>query len=190
MVIEIHDASAQTTQAGRRKRGVAGAALVGIGLLALTGKVVPTDALDLLFLPALAVIFLLWGGATRQVGLLIPGGILAGVGVAALVAAGLPRGVDDQVAGGAFFLCLALGWAAITPLSARCTDRVHRWPLLVAGLLAAFGGALLAGEAAHARLAPVGSALGRALGFAGGLWPLALIAAGAYLLLRRAGARA
>ena len=189
MATEIHGTTAQTTLSGQRNRCVAGAALVGIGLLALTGKVVPTDALDLLFLPALALIFLLWGGATRQVGLLIPGGILAGVGVAALVAAGLPRGVDDQVAGGVFFLCLALGWAAITPLSARCTDRVHRWPLLVAGLLAAFGGALLAGEAARDRLAPLGRALAAVLGVAGGRWPLGLIAAGAYLVLPRAGAR-
>jgi hypothetical protein len=188
MATEIRGTAAQATPAGRRNRRVAGAALVGIGLLVLAGKVVPAGARDLLFPPALAAIFLLWGGATRQVGLLIPGGILAGVGLGALVASGPLRGAGDEAAGGAFFLGLALGWAAITPLSARCTDRVHRWPLLVAGLLAAFGGALLAGEAARDRLAPLGRVLAAVLGFAGERWPLGLIAAGAYLLLRRAGA--
>ena len=183
MATEIHGTAAQTTLSGQRNRRVAGAALVGIGLLVLAGKVVPTDALDLLFLPALALIFLLWGGAARQVGQLIPGGILAGVGLGALVVEGLLRGIDDEVAGGAFFLCLALGWAAITPLSARFTDRTHHWPLLVASLLAAFGGTLLAGEAARDRLAPLGRALAAVLGVAGELWLLGLIAAGAYLLL-------
>ena len=189
MATEIHVITAQTTVSGQRTGRVAGAALVGIGLLVLAGKVAPTDALDLLFAPALASIFLLWGVAARQVGLLIPGGIIAGVGLGALVAAGPLRGAGEEVAGGAFFLCLALGWAAIAPLSARFADRAHRWPLIVGGLLAAFSGALLAGEAARDRLAPLGGALAAVLGFAGEFWPLGLIAAGASLLLRRAGTR-
>jgi len=108
MPTEIHGTTAQTALSGQRTRRVAGAPLVGIGLLVLAGKLVPTDALDLLFLPALGTIFLLWGVATRQVGLLIPGGILAGVGLGALVAAGPLRGAGEEVAGGAFFLYLAL----------------------------------------------------------------------------------
>ena len=189
MATGIPGTAAQTPLSEQRNRRVAGAALVGIGLLVLAGKVVPTDALDLLFAPALASIFLLWGVAARQVGLLIPGGIIAGVGLGALVAAGPLRGAGEEVAGGAFFLCLALGWAAIAPLSARFADRAHRWPLIVGGLLAAFGGALLAGEAARDRLAPLGRVMAAAVRLAGDLWPLGLIAVGASLLLRRAGAR-
>ena len=92
----------------RHRRG-AGAALIGIGLLGFIRQAARSDLLDLLFLPALGLIFLLWGSATRQVGLLLPGGVLGGVGLGALVADRLCGHVGDEAAGGLFLLCFALG---------------------------------------------------------------------------------
>ena len=59
---------------------IAGVALIAIGLLALLSQLVDLQNFGLLVLPTLALIFLAWGLITRTFGLIIPGGILAGIG--------------------------------------------------------------------------------------------------------------
>ena len=60
-----------------------GLVLIAIGLLALIFQLLPiqmTESLGLLIVPGLGALFLVWGILTRTDGLMIPGGILSGVG--------------------------------------------------------------------------------------------------------------
>jgi hypothetical protein len=179
MTSQIQDTTTKPAEAGRRQGWVAGAILIGIGLLALLGQFIEGDLLELIFLPGLAAIFLVWGIVTRNGGLMIPGGILAGIGLGAILASGPYAGLGGEATGGVFLLSFALGWGLITLLTALFTDEVTWWPLIPGGIMAVIGGGLLAG----------GVAL-QALDLAGRFWPVALIAIGLYLLFKRSSGRA
>ena len=161
----------------RRNRSVAGAALIGIGVLVLAGQMVETSWFGLLFLPVLGLIFLLWGAATRNVGPLIPGGILSGIGTGVFLIEGPLQLLQDEPSGGVFLLSFGVGWVLITLLSALFTDETHRWPLIPGGILALIGGSLLVGGVALDAVSSAGEILNR-------LWPVALVAFGLYLFLR------
>lgn len=162
-------------QSERRQKRIAGIALISIGLLALAGQFVQWNVLGLLFLPTLGLIFIVWGIVTREGGLLIPGGILAGIGAGVmLMGSPLAAVATGETAGaGIFLVAFAAGWALVTVLSAVFTDETIWWALIPGGILGAIGGALLVGGPALTLLELVGR-----------LWPLGLVAAGAYLLYR------
>jgi hypothetical protein len=151
-------------------------ALIVIGLLALLGQLFPNSDYGLILVPLLGLIFLIWGAAARRVGLLIPGGILLGIGVGAFLVERVLTSANDQVQGGVFLLAFAAGWALITVASALFTDRTHRWPLIVAAVLGIIGLALLV----------VGPAVS-ALANSPWVWSIVLILVGLYLLLFRRG---
>ena len=157
-----------------RNRWIAGIALIAIGVLVLVAQFSKSELLGLLFLPGLGLIFLLWGSAVRSVGLLIPGGVLSGIGLGAYLMEGPLSYLEDEAEGAVFLLSFAFGWALITLLSALVCREVHWWPLIPGGIMALIGSALLVG----------GPAL-TALEWTGKVWPLILIGLGAYLLLRR-----
>jgi hypothetical protein len=157
----------------RSGRWIAGAALIGIGALMLLGQLTKSDVVGMLFLPGLGLIFLVWGVATHKVGLLIPGGILSGIGLGATLIEGPLHGLGDEAKGGAFLLCFALGWGLIVLLSALFTAQVHWWPLIPGSVMALVGGALLAGGVAPQILTVLGY-----------IWPVALIIFGVWLVLR------
>lgn len=73
-----------------------------------------------------------------------------------------------------FLIGFAAGWALISLLSLFTGDRFAWWPLIPGGIMAAIGAIPMTGAA--------GLGLLTALGYA---WPLALIGAGAYILLKR-----
>lgn len=162
----------QTTQRNQNA-WIGGAALIAIGLLALASQVVKSDQLGLLFVPALGIIFIVWGIGGRSAGLMVPGGILCGVGLGALLVTSLGA-LSAEARGGLFLLSMAAGFASITPLSMLSTCRTQWWALIVAGIMGLVGGALLIGGAAL-----------DALQLAGYLWPLLLIALGVYVIFRR-----
>jgi hypothetical protein len=153
-----------------------GVILILIGVLTLAGQLIKTDWFSLLFLPALGIIFLGWGIGTHKAGLLIPGGILAGIGCGAILIEGPYQDLVDPARGGVFLLAFSAGWALITVLSAIFTQPVVLWPLIPGGFLALIGGGLLAGETGL-----------RILEWAGKGWPIVLIAIGLYLILWRRG---
>lgn len=153
---------------------VGGIALIVIGLLTLAGQVLDLQNLGLLVLPALALIFLAWGLITRTFGLIIPGGILAGIGLGAIVVEQSWVPMGEMTQGGVFLLCFAAGWVLISLLSVFTSERLQWWPLIPGGILGAIGVLLLAGDA--------GVKVLELLGYA---WPVALIIAGLYLVLRR-----
>jgi hypothetical protein len=159
-----------------RRRLVPGLALVLIGALALAANLTDYEWVKMLFLPALGLIFIVWGAVERNGGLLIPGGILSGLGLGVVLLAGPLGGVELEANGGIFFLSFALGFLLISLLSAIFTAKVQWWPIIPAAFLALFGAALLLGGAALEALALVGQG-----------WPVILIIIGLYLLLWRRG---
>lgn len=157
-----------------RNRWLAGAALIGIGLLLLVAQLVEGELLGRVFLLLLGGIFILWGILSRQIGLLIPGGILSGLGLGVWLITGPFHSLEEADQGGVFLLAFALGWGLISLLSLLFTERVCWWPLIPGGILALIGGGLLWGEVGR-----------QVLEWVGKLWPVALIAVGLYLLLGR-----
>jgi len=163
-----------TPQPRRNKGLVAGAILVIIGVLTLVFQFggFPPIALPML----LGLIFLAWGLITRTTPLLIPGGVLTGIFAGAALLEGPLAGASDPTRGGIFLATFAGGWVLISLLS-LVTAGPHKWwswPLYPATILTLIAVALLAGDAGL-----------KALEYAGYAWPIVLIAAGAWLILRR-----
>lgn len=157
----------------QRKGLLGGLILIGLGLYLFAAQFVQAPWMGLLIMPALGLIFLAGGLAGRNPGLLIPGGILSGLGLGTYLVAGPLGDVSELTRGAVVLISFAAGWGLIPLLSALIGRRVL-WPLIPGGILAAVGGLLLAGTAGQA-----------ALEWAGRLWPLALIAAGVGMLWRR-----
>lgn len=158
----------------KRNRVVGGIALIVLGLLALAAQFVEMEWLGLFILPALSVIFLVWGLMTRESGLFIPAGILGGLGIGTLLVAGPFAGVEGDAQGGIFMLAFALGWALIPVLSTLFTSEKHLWALIPGGIMALIGIGLLFGGMAFTILE-----------FLGIVWPVFLILGGLYLIFRR-----
>ena len=157
----------------RRRRGVVwGAILITIGLVSLLQQFVHFDAGNL-FLPMLAAIFLVAGIVSRRPGLIIPGGILAGIGAGAILIEGPFSTLEDPTRGGVFLLAFAGGLLLIT-LAALLINCVMLWPLIPGAFMAVIGLALVAGQTGlqFLQLAGVG-------------WPIILIGLGIYLVFRR-----
>ena len=159
---------------GWRHKQLAGPLLlIGLGALFLLEQVFD---FGWLVLPVLAASFLTLGIATRQAGWLIPGGILGGLSLGIALTEGPYRvaGAGSEARGGLFLLAFALGWASISLLSKLFTREPQTWALIPGGIMAVIGLAVLANEP--------GLQILRLLGI---LWPVGLIAAGVYLLVRR-----
>ena len=168
---------APSDDSAKRERLAWGVVLVALGLWMLASNVLKWN-LGAVFPLGLGVFFLVWGSVARKFGLLIPGGILTGIGAGALLIDGPFSGLEDAAAGGLFLLSLGVGWALITLTSALFIRQVVWWPLIPGGSMAFIGGMLLTGGPALDVLVYLGQG-----------WPVVLIAIGLYLLLWRKGLR-
>ena len=117
----------------RRSTLVGGALLVAIGLLVLLVQNVQAATLGLLFLPALGGLFLIAGIVGRQVGFIIPGGILTGIGLGAIFTQNPALAATATAQGGVFFLGFALGWFLITVVSKLFTRETQWWAVIPGG---------------------------------------------------------
>jgi hypothetical protein len=153
---------------------IGGTLLIAIGLLVLLAQDVNTETLGLLFLPALGGIFLVAGILGRQVGFLIPGGILTGIGLGAIFTQSPTLAATETAQGSVFFIGFALGWFLITVLSKLFTTETQWWALIPGAIMALIGGGLMLGGAAL-----------NVLEFAGRWWPLILVALGLIIIVRR-----
>jgi len=163
----------------KRPNLLGGLILVLVGVLALVANFLGNTPYTLWFLPLLGIIFLASGIIAGKRGLLIPGGILLGIGVGTLLVAHYLTPPSEEMQGGIFMLAFAGGWVLITLLSLVVKDaedqtRVMWWPLIPGGIIGAIGAALLLGEKGQV-----------ALEYFGKGWPVILIAGGLYLILRR-----
>lgn len=153
-------------------RWVSGAALIVLGLVLLANQFFDIPNADQLVLPGLGLIFLIWGLATRNSGLLIPGGILTGIGVGVYLQDAFTWGGQGDE--GIFLISFGAGFALITLLSSAFTKDRHQWALIPGGILALIGVALL-----------VGGFMIDALELVGKFWPVILIVAGLTMIFRR-----
>jgi hypothetical protein len=155
----------------RRNDLIGGLLLISIGGLVLVGKFVDLAGIPdagLFFLPALGALFMLAGILSRNAGLMVPGGILSGIGWGVYLVAGPYSWQSELEQGGLFMLAFGLGWASITVVSALFAKKTAWGALIPAAVLATIGVALLSG-----------GVLMDVLEVAGKLWPVALIVAGA-----------
>ena len=166
---------AEQSSSTKTKNGlVAGVALIIIGLVVLAGQLLDSPNIGLLILPTLAIIFLAWGLITRTFGLIVPGGILAGIGAGVFLMDMTALETQGESEAAIFMLAFAGGWALITLLSVFTTDRLQWWPLIPGGIMAIIGALLLSGEAGL-----------KVLEFSEYLWPIAMIVVGLAIILRR-----
>jgi dipeptide/tripeptide permease len=163
-----------THTANRREAVVGGALLVAIGVLVLLAQNIKSEDLGLLFLPALGGLFLIAGIIGRQAGFIIPGGILTGIGLGAMLTQNPAMAPTETAQGGVFFIGFALGWFLIPVLTKLFTHETHWWALIPGTIMALIGGALLLGGAAL-----------NVLEFVGRWWPLILVALGLTIIVRR-----
>ncbi len=160
----------------RKKDTAGGVILVGIGLWALLNQFVTIDLpgnLGLLFLPGLGAMFLAWGILTRNGGLMIPGGILSGIGWGAYAIAGPFSVWQGDSEGGVFLMSLGLGFGLITLATAVFTNKTHMWALIPGSIIFLVGTSIL-----------FGGAMLTAVSLLGKLWPVGLILLGATILYK------
>jgi hypothetical protein len=148
--------------------------LILIGLITFLSQIIDVPRIEWLILPALALIFLAWGLIVREIGLLIPGGILAGVALGTYLITGPFEELVEENQAGVFLVAFSAGWALISLLSPLTRQRFQWWPLIPGGIIGMVGLALLQGGAAVRILEIVGYG-----------WPLILIGVGLYLLIKR-----
>ncbi len=163
----------ETPAQQNRGRLIGGALMIGIGLYLLVAQFVQSEWMGLLIMPGLGLAFVLGGLIGRNAGLLVPGGILSGLGAGAYLVAEPFAAASEMAQGGLFLLAFAGGWALIVLLSWFIGQRVL-WPLIPGGILAVIGALLLGG----------GTGL-QILEWAGRLWPVALVLGGLAVLFRR-----
>ena len=163
-----------TTTRSNRAPLTGGIVLIAIGALALLSQLNIFDNIGMFFVPALSLIFLAWGLLTRTFGLVIPGGILGGIGLGIVLIEGPLAGLGEPAQGAIFLLAFAAGWTLISLLSKFTAGAFQWWPLIPAGIMGLIGGLLVTGE--------TGLQVLKVIGYA---WPVALIAAGAWIILRR-----
>ena len=162
----------------RRNDLIGGLLLISIGALVLVGKFVNLAAvpnLGLFFLPALGALFMIAGILSRSEGLMIPGGILSGIGWGAYLVAGPFAWQTELQQGGVFLMAFALGWVSITVASALFAKKTVWGTMIPAAVLATIGVALF-----------FGGVFMDVLEMTGKLWPLALIVAGGAVIYKAA----
>ena len=159
------------THHGPDRRLIAGVVLIAFGVLTLLGTLTDSSIVAMSILPALGVLFIVWGLVARLPGVMIPGGILIGLGTGTLLSQLAFSSMSGEAEGGIIVLGLGLGFLLILPLTWLISPIRHWWALIPGGILTFVGIALLAG----------GPALD-ALNVIGRLWPVIPIAVGIFLI--------
>lgn len=156
-----------------RDRAAVAVFLIALGAILLVAQWLALPELSLLIPLIIGLGFIVLGMVRREVGFLIPGGILTGVGAGVYLMTGpLLSGTAETTTIGVMLLAFAAGWVLISLLSLLIGKAIW-WPLIPAVVIAGFGALFFAGD--------VGMRLLQSLGQ---LWPLVLIAIGLWILWR------
>ena len=154
----------------QQARWLIGLGLVLTGLFVMVGNTTgPVRFMGLVFLLCLGLILTLWGVFGHTNGPIIPGALLTGVSVGALLTQEV-FALETVETAGVHALAIAGGFLLITALTGLFAGPVLWWPLIPGVLLFLGGLNLLLKADLMLR--------------AGDFWPLAMVAGGAYLLLR------
>lgn len=162
-------------------RRVAWWALVPGGVLASAGLCfcfTGLRAVDLALYLSLGVglSLLVWGVARRLFGLIIPGGLLCGIGPGIHLAWGGSAQPNPLAQTGLMLVWFAFGWGLVILFSRVVNQGFTWWPLIPGGVLAVTGWGLY-----------IGGNPGGAASFIGNTGSIGLIIFGLYLLLMRSG---
>jgi hypothetical protein len=122
---------------------IAGLTLMAIGAVILADQYLKTGWLKLLAVPVGGMIFLVWGIQTRRLSLIVPGGLLSGLGIGAFLALNQFLNLSFPARAGLLLVAFALGWGVITLASAVFTGQVAWWPLIPGSVLASIGACLM-----------------------------------------------
>jgi hypothetical protein len=114
---------------------VTGAALVLIGAAAFLDRYLHTGWLRLLYLPGIGAPFLLWGYYARRFGPLVPGCLIAGLGLGGMLSLGPYSDAGVAVQAGLLLVGFGLGWAAMAVMSNWGVHRSAWWALIPAGVI-------------------------------------------------------
>lgn len=165
--------TSRDTRGGRRY--VAGIALTVLGVLALLATAFQSAFIGETIVLALGLTFVAWGILDHVYGLMIPGGILTGVGAGVVLSQSVFPGASGEARGGIVTLCLGLGFLLIMPLQLLFAkrDRFTWWPAIPGGVLTVVGLGLLLGDFGLT-----------ALTWLGAWWPVALILLGLTMIYR------
>lgn len=157
----------KTYAAALRGRRVAAVVLLVVAGAALAGPYLPFNWRDS-FPLLMGVAFIVWSALARSPGLLVPGGVLTGIGVGTLL--------RSEYGNGAFLLSMAGGFLLIALLAPVLfgRDKRCRWALWPAAGLA-FGGLMQLG----------GPEMRELLRTLQPFWPLALIMVALFLLFTK-----
>jgi hypothetical protein len=155
--------------AAMHSRRIAGVVLLLVAGIALLERYVAINVGQVAPL-LIGVAFLVWSLLARHVGLLVPAGILIGVGAGLLAERFVTAGVAIDRA--LFLGCLAGGFALITLLAKLAFRQSVRWPLIPGLVLAVIAVFYLAG----AEFRQAGQ-------FFRQLWPFAALVVAGWLLL-------
>ena len=162
-------------------RRVAWWALVPGGILASAGLCFCFTSLRLVDLAlyltlGVGLSLLVWGIARRIFGLIIPGGLLCGIGPGIYLAWGGSAQPNPLAQTGLMLVWFAFGWGLVILFSRMVTAGFVWWPLIPGGVLAMTGWGLY-----------IGGNPGGAASFIGNTGSIGLIIFGLYLLLMRSG---
>ena len=151
----------------KKKNPVAsGIGLVILGMIFLVSQYVDFDGF--LVLPALGIGFIGWSILSRNKGLMIPGGILSGIALGAILSDSvLATRLEGDADGGLFMLGFAAGWFAITILTLLFFGDFQWWPMIPGGIMALIGIGIF-----------TDGVLLEMIGSVGRLWPIILIVIG------------
>jgi len=160
-----------------------GILLVLAGLFMLLQQFAVIELTGSIFFGALGLFFILWGATQRNIGLLIPGGILASMSLGMFLIEDNTGIIPEHFEGTTFLLSLALGFALITVLGMIFTNAKAWWALIVAGVmsLVAVGVAIVESPETYA-IKPVSEAFFRSLNY---LWPVALVVLGLWIIFKK-----
>ncbi|MEM9773416.1 MAG: hypothetical protein AAF902_02465 [Chloroflexota bacterium] len=115
-----------------------GLGLIGLGVIFLVSQYVEFDGR--FFLSLLGLGFIGWALLTRKQGLLIPGGILSGIGLGIVLSeSAFAVRFEGDMEGSLFFLGFAAGWASIIVLTKLFFNEFQWWPLIPGGIMALIG---------------------------------------------------
>ncbi|MGE5335119.1 MAG: hypothetical protein ACM3N4_10500, partial [Nitrososphaerota archaeon] len=91
-------------------RIIAGVVLIAFGVLALLATFTESSVFGLSILPSLGILFIVWGLVARLPAVMIPGGILTGLGLGTLLSQLAFGNASGEVQGGIIVLGLGFGF--------------------------------------------------------------------------------
>jgi len=125
---------------------------------------------------AVGLVFLLWGGFSGRMALIIPGALLIASGAGVYFGWRNPETPGGLQKTGIMLVWFALGWGLIIVFSRIMNKRFVWWPLIPGGILLMVGSGLY-----------IGGNPENALGFLGNTGSIGLILIGAYLIFLKFG---